>query len=459
MTVQLPAQGDPVPDTDADVLAMATRRLSPSMRIRFPEVVVDGGRGATFWTASGRKFLDLHSMAAIMNIGYGHPAHLRAVHAQVDRMIHCNPAYVVSRPLAELAERLAAITPGAWEKRVVFGLSGSDANDGAIKLARAATGRQLIIAFHGAYHGNTYGALSLSAVSAAMRHGFGPTVPGVFHAPYPRVRSSDSGSVVEATVTASLAELRRLFATLAPPEDVAAIFIEPVQGDSGIFVPPVNYMRELASLAAAHGILVVAEEVQTGIGRTGKMFACEQFAIEPDLLVMGKALGGGIPISAVVARSELMDAWSAPGHVFSTSAGPLAAAAASAVLRIVAEDGLLDAASERGAQFKAGLEVLAAKTPQIRDVRGMGLMLGVELDAGGRGTEDATRLLAAKVVKGCFNRGCFLTFLTGSVLRIMPPLVISAEEVDRALCAIEESLTDAVAGKISDADVKELTGW
>lgn len=444
---------------DTDLLRRARRWLSPAMRISFPEVVVAGGSGSRFWTKSGREFLDLHSMAAIMNLGYGHPRHTRAIHDQVDRMLHCNPGYVLSQPVIELAEQLAKISPGEKAKRVGFGLSGSDAVDGAIKLARAATGRHLIIAFEGAYHGNTYGALSLSSISSAMRRGFGPTVPGVFHVPYPRVRTTDSPEMAAQAADEAFGRLETLLDSIAPPTDVAAIFLEPIQGDSGVFVPPVAYIDRLTELTRKYGILLVAEEVQTGIGRTGQMFAIERYEVEPDILVVGKALGGGVPISAIVARSDLMDAWSAPGHVFSTSASPLAAVAASTVLRVLVEEDLLQAAQSRGDQFRGGFKAIADQWPQVRDIRGEGLMLGVELDAGEPTGDATTRLLAAKVVKGCFDRGCFITFLAGSVLRIMPPLVIMTDEVDRALEALEASLADAVRGKVPDDAVKHLAGW
>lgn len=446
-------------DDDAAVFARAQRWLSPATRISFPEVVVAGGSGSKFWATSGRAYLDLHSMAAIMNLGYGHPKHTQAIHEQVDRMLHCNPAYVLSQPVVELAEQLATISPGQVAKRVAFGLSGSDAVDGAIKLARAATGRQLIIAFEGAYHGNTYGALSLSSISSAMRRGFGPTLPGIFHVPYPRVRTTDPPHVVARAVDEALEHLEWLLNTIAPPTDIAAIFLEPIQGDSGVFVPPMSYIDRLAELTRQHGILLVAEEVQSGIGRTGQMFAIERYAVDPDILVVGKALGGGVPISAIVARSDLMDAWSAPGHVFSTSASPVAAAAASTVLRVLIEEDLLFAARSRGEQFRSGFQTIAAEWPQVRDIRGEGLMLGVELDAGEGPGAVSTRLLAAKVVRGCFERGCFITFLAGSVMRIMPPLVIKADEVDWALEAMEASLADAVRGKMPDDAVRDLAGW
>lgn len=443
--------------TDA-VLAAASRYISPATRIAFPPVVVEGGQGTWFWDSDGRRFLDLHAMACIMNIGYGHPRVVEAIIRQAERLVHGNPAYVLHEGTVTLAQRLDELTPGDFPKRVAFGLSGSDANDGAVKLARAATGRQLIVAFHGAYHGNTYGALSLSAVSPAMRKGFGPVLPGIVHVHYPDAYRRHRGMTDEEITAACLSELTATFATLAPPEDVAAIVVEPVQGDSGILVPPPSYLPALSDLARRHGILLIADEVQTGFGRAGTHFAVEHDDVVPDVMVLGKALGGGMPISAVVARSELMDAWEAPGHVFSTSGNPVTTAAALAVLDIIDDEDLVAAAWARGDTLRAGLEELACNHEVIGDVRGRGLMLGVDLVAD-PDTRARDRLLAAKVVKGCFDRGCFLTFLAGSVLRFVPPLVISDQEVHRALEVVGEALSDAVSGKVTDGEVAQFTGW
>jgi 4-aminobutyrate aminotransferase len=397
-------------------------------------------------------------MACIMNVGYGHPRLVEAITTQAQRLVHGNPAYVVHEGMVRLAQRLDELTPGDFPKRVAFGLSGSDANDGAVKLARAATGRQLIVAFHGAYHGNTYGALSLSAVSPAMRRGFGPVLPGVVHVRYPDAYRRHHGLTGAEVTAACLEELTATLGALAPPEDVAAIVVEPVQGDSGILVPPPSFLPALAELASRHGILLVAEEVQTGFGRTGARFAVEHDGVVPDILVLGKALGGGMPISAVVARSELMDAWEAPGHVFSTSGNPVTTAAALAVLDILEDEQLVEAARARGATLRAGLEELARAHEVVGDVRGRGLMLGVDLVAD-PGTRARDRLLAAKVVKGCFDRGCFLTFLAGSVLRFVPPLVISDEQVQEAVEIVGKALADALAGKVGDDEVAQFTGW
>lgn len=433
--------------------------MSPSMRLSFPPVVVEDGAGSWFRNSEGSRFLDLHSMACIMNVGYGHKRVVEAIVSQTKRLLHGNPAYVVVEQTVELARRLADVTPGHSPKKVCFGLSGSDANDAAIKLARAATGRPLIISFFGAYHGNTYGALSISAVSPAMRRGFHPILPGIFHVSFPDTYRGDHLQVDSDDVSGFyLRRLEELFTNVAPPEDIAAVIVEPVQGDSGILVPPDDYLPRLKELCDRHGCLLIAEEVQTGMGRTGELFAVERSGVVPDIMVIGKALGSGMPVSAIVAASDLMDSWSAPGHVFSTSGNPVSSAAALAVLDIIEEEGILENAKQRGDQLRTGLERLAESHEVIGDVRGRGLMLGMDLVTD-QSTRSRHRSLAAKVVRACFDRGCFITFLAGSVLRFAPPLIISEEEVDLALEILESALRAALSGRITDSDVASLVGW
>jgi len=440
----------------AGALERESRWMSPSTRLPFPPVVVERGEGTRFWDAEGREFLDFHSMACILNTGHNHPAVVEAICDQARRLVHCNSAYAMHETALRLAERLAALAPGGGARRVAFGLSGSDANDGAIKLARAATGRHRIVACLRSYHGNTYGALSLSAVSLSMRRGFGPELPGIHHVPFPdayRMPGTD-----DEVAERCLAALRELLVTVAPADEVAAIVVEPIQGDAGTVVPPARWLTGVAELCAEHGILLVAEEVQTGVGRTGRWFASEHFGLEPDVLVVGKALGSGMPVSALVARSELMDSWESPGHVFCTAANPVCCAAALATLDVVESEDLLANADAMGGRLRAGLEGLAAEHEAIGDVRGLGLMLGVDMVAD-RSTQERSRELAAAVVAGCLRRGLYLTFISGSVLRLVPPLTLGPEEVDRALAILEEALRDAVDGRVAQADIAAVVGW
>jgi 4-aminobutyrate aminotransferase len=444
--------------TAADTVAAAAELVSPATRIPFIPLVVAGAEGAELVEPDGRRLLDFHSMACITTTGHCHPRVVAAIREQAGRFVHVNPGYALHEPLVQLASELVRIAPGVGPRKVAFGLSGSDANDGALKLARAATGRAKAIAFFGAYHGNTYGALSLSGVSLAMRRGFGPVVPDIHHIPFPDVYHRRSGDSPDDVAEACLAELRRLFTTVAPPEEVAAVFLEPVQGDSGILVPPQSFVDGLVELCRAHGILVVAEEVQSGMGRTGRWFASEHFGLEPDITVVGKGLGSGMPVSAVIARAELMDAWGPPGHVFSTAANPVCCAAALATIDVVEKESLMLNARARGQQLVEGLSELAERHEAIGDIRGLGLMLGVDL-VEDRETKAPARELAAKVTAACYRRGLYLTFLRGSVLRLAPPLVLTAGEAERALEILATAFEDALDGRVSAADVSAVVGW
>ena len=437
-------------------LELERRYLSPATRIAFIPTVIDRGAGCEFVDADGRAFLDFHSMGAILNTGYNHPRVVGAICNQAQQLVHSNSAYVVHENVVELAAQLAHLAPIDAGARVAFGLSGSDANDGAIKLVRAATGRPLILAYRGAYHGNTYGALSLSAVSANMRRGFDPAVPGVHHLPFPDPYRMP-GCPDEIAVRC-LAEIERLFETVAPPEDVAAVVIEPIQGDAGMIVPPARYVEGLQELCRRHGILVVAEEVQTGIGRTGGWFASSMVGLEPDVVLAGKALGSGMPVSAIVARTELMDHWAAPGHVFCTAANPICCAAALATLQIVADEGLIANATRMGERLRTGLASLAAEYEAIGDIRGAGLMLGVDL-VEDRGARRRARRLAAAVVAAAYRRGLFVTFVAGSVLRLAPPLTLTSADADRALAILAEAFNDAVNGRVAESAVAAVIGW
>lgn len=441
----------------ADGAAARERRwLSPATRLPFPPLVVERGTGARFWDADGREFLDFHSMACILNTGHNHPVVVDAICRQAQRLVHCNPGYMLHETALELAERLATVAPGDHPRRVAFGLSGSDANDGAIKLARAATGRQRIIAFERSYHGNTYGALSLSSVSPAMRRGFGPELPAIHHAPFPDPYRMPGGA--DEVGDRCLAALEELFGTIAPPEEVAAVIVEPIQGDAGTIIPPARWLQRLAEMCRARGILLAAEEVQTGIGRTGRWFASELFGLEPDILILGKALGSGMPISAIVAGSSLMDAWTAPGHVFSTSANPICCAAALATFAVVTDERLLANAEAMGGRLRRGLDRMASEHESIGEIRGVGLMLAVDL-VRDRDTRERSRELAAATVAGCLRRGLYLTFLSGSVLRLAPPLIVSSDEIDQALSIIDDALRDATAGRVSESEIEAVVGW
>lgn len=440
------------------IIAADHMLVSPAARIPFYPLVVKSARGATLTDYDGRQYLDFLSSACIANIGHNHPRVQDAIISQTKELIHYNPAYAYHKPMVDLAAELCRITPGSFPKRVAFGLSGGDANDAAIKIVRSFTGRQKIISFVRSYHGATYGALSLSAVSLNMQRRFGPLLPEIYHIPYPDCYRCIFGRRDTECSLECLEYVRSLFANLIPPEEVAAVIMEPVQGDSGIIVPPQDYVDEFYSLCAEHGILVVAEEVQSGFGRTGQWFAAENFRHEPDLVIMGKAMASGMPLSAVVGRKEILEGWSFPGHALSTSANAVCCAASLATIAVIEEEQLLSKALTNGAYLGEGFKKMAEELEIIGDVRGIGLMLGVDLVLD-RKTRERAKKETAKLAWRCWEKGLFLTFFSESVLRIAPPLNITMEEMDRALDIIYTSLTEVLAGKISDDVLDTVKGW
>lgn len=446
-----------MPRSRAEVEKLEERLLSPSSRLRFPLVVVDKASGATLADVDGREYLDFHAMAGVAAIGHNHAALTHAIREQSEKLLCCNIAYAVHEPLLDLAERLLGLAPFQDDDyRVAIGLSGSDASDGAMKLARASTGRWQIISFKGAYHGTTYGALSLSATDLNMVRGFGPGVPGIHHVPYPdSFRMNGSPDEISEWC---LQRLRELLEREVPAEEVAAVFVEPIQGDSGILVPPHNFLPRLAELCSEYGILLVADEVQTGLGRTGAWLASHDSRIQPDIVLLGKALGGGVPISAVIARSDLMDSWKAPGHVFGVGGSPLACVAGITTLNVIEEERLIKNAELRGAELMAGLLELKSRHESIGDVRGRGLMLGVDLVTD-RSTRERNPLLAKQVLVGSFRRGLFITYLAGNVLRLIPPLVVTKRDVENAISIIDDALTDAAEGRVDPGEVAKIVGW
>ena len=378
---------------------------SPSLGRVYP-LVPARGEGVVIEDVDGNRFLDLNAGIAVTATGHCHPHVVDAIDRQSRALIHyCSSDWYVPA-YTELCERLAAIAPTSAPARVFLGNSGTEAVEAAIKLARHATGRQNVIAFHGAFHGRSLGSLSLTASKARYRGGFGPLLPGVFHAPY-----GEPGAI-EAT----------LFRHLTRPEDVAAIFVEPIQGEGGYVVPPPGWLAELRALCDGHGILLVADEVQTGIGRTGRMWAVEHEGIEPDVLLAGKGLASGLPLSALIARGDAMQ-WEPGMHGSTFGGNPVACAAALATLDLV-EGGLVHRAAEMGTYLMTRLGDLRDRHHVIRAVRGRGLMIGVEL----AGHEEAVY-----VEQVAFRRGLVTLTAGESVLRLSPALVVTREQIDVAV--------------------------
>jgi 4-aminobutyrate aminotransferase len=371
----------------------------------------------------GNRFLDFNAGIAVVAAGHAHPDVNAAIHAQVDDVLHyCSSAFYLPA-YADVCERLARLAPMRGAVRTFLSNSGTEAVEAALKLARHHTGRPNAIAFLGAFHGRSLGSLSLTASKARQRAGFGILTPGSFHAPYwdPYV---DADRLTGADYIEEV-----LFTKLTDPSDVAAIFVEPIQGEGGYIVPPAGWLAAIRDLCDRHGILLVIDEVQTGVGRTGTMWACEHDGVEPDMLCVGKGLASGLPLAGIVARAQLMS-WEPGGHGSTFGGNPVACAAAAATLQLV-ESGLADNAAKVGAHLLFALAELSTRLPFIEQVRGRGLMIG--LDTPNHDAADALQ-------EACFRRG-LLTLTCGErSVRLAPPLVVTVEQADTAVAVIGDAI-------------------
>ncbi|HEX5039485.1 MAG TPA: acetyl ornithine aminotransferase family protein [Candidatus Limnocylindria bacterium] len=403
---------------------------SPSLTRAYP-LVAESGAGLVVTDVDGNRFLDFAAGIAVCSTGHSHPKVVQAIKDQADRLIHIAATDFYEPRYLEFMERLAAIAPFSEPARVFLTNSGTEAVEGAIKLARYHTHRPGIIAFEGAFHGRTLGALSLTNSKIKQRAGFGPLLPMVHHAPFPRVRSWREGSGGDGTD--ELEHLRRtILGRLIAPSDVAAIVIEPIQGEGGYFPAPAPFLRGLRDLCDEHGILLVADEIQSGMGRTGRWWAIEHAGIEPDIITSAKGIASGMPLGAFIARESVWT-WPPGAHGSTFAGNPVCAAAALATLEIIEDEGLTNAAA-MGERLRAGLERAADGRPGVRDIRGMGLMLGVEF---------ASHEAAEAVQEAAFKRGLLTLECGEASLRLSPPLIVDAAAVDTALGILAEALNEA----------------
>ena len=405
-------------------------------------VVIAEGRGASFSDLDGNTFLDFAGGLGALLTGHSHPKVVEAVRAQAGRFAHTDYTVVPYEPWVELSERLVVATGGGDRKVGLFN-SGAEAVENAVKIARAATGRQAIIAFEGAFHGRTLMAMTLTSRHTPYKKGFGPYAPEVYRVPFSYPYRSP---VPERSGALALEALERAFTTLVDPEQVAAIIVEPELGEGGYVVPDPEFLPGVARLAQQHGILLIADEVQTGCGRTGRFLASEHFSIEPDLITLAKAMGSGYPISAVVGRADVMDA-PGPSAIGGTYIGnPVACAAANATLQVIEDEGLVQRAEEIGKVLRDRWDQIAREAPEVGEVRGLGAMIGVEF-VKDRETKEPDRELVGRIVGEAMNRG-LLTVTCGiykNVLRHLMPLVITDEELEEGLDVLAESVTAARA--------------
>ena len=432
--------------------------IASSGRIPYYPLVVSSVDGATIKDIDGNSYIDLLSSAGVLNVGGSNSKINDAIIEQVNKFIHYTPAYSYNEPMIDLAEKLIEITPGNYDKKVAFGLSGSDANDGVIKFARAYTGRSNIITFIGAYHGSTYGSMTMSAITTKMRRKIGPFLPNVYSFNYPNCYRCAYDKKEDSCNLECLNEINTAFETYLPVDEVAAVIIEPVQGDSGMIVPPKKYIEKLYDICKQNKILFISEEVQQGFGRTGKWFGIDHFGVIPDAVVLGKSIASGMPLSAIVGRKEVMDSLESPAHAFTNAANPMCCSAAIGNIDIISENGFLDHVNEIGNITKEYFNKMKDKYEIIGDVRGLGLSIGVELIKDPVKKERHNEA-ASKICYRCYEKGVILITLNGNIFRIQPPLNISKEEMLKALEIIESSIVDYISGKIPDDVLNIVKGW
>ncbi|HEY8394485.1 MAG TPA: 4-aminobutyrate--2-oxoglutarate transaminase [Thermaerobacter sp.] len=407
----------------------------------FAPVFVDRAEGALLTDVDGNTYIDLAGGFGVMNVGYSQPAVVEAIRRQAERFTHTDFSVVPYESYVRLAQRLSELAPMSGPKKAVFFNSGAEAVENAIKIAKHHTGRRAVIAFEGAFHGRTWMALTLTHKVKPYKAGLGPFVPEVYRAPYPYPYRGPQGMTPEQVGEWALAQLRRMLEVTVAPEDVAAIIIEPVLGEGGFVVPPRNFMVGLRQLCTEHGIVLIHDEVQTGFGRTGYMFASEYFGTEPDLMTVAKSIAGGMVLSGVVGKADVIDS-ARDSAIGGTYVGnPVSCAAALAVLDVFEQANLVERAREVGRRFRQRFERMQERFPQIGEVRGLGAMVAMEL-VRDRATKEPAAEEATRVLQEALRRGVISARagIYGNVIRVLAPLVITDEQIDEACDVLEESL-------------------
>jgi 4-aminobutyrate aminotransferase len=430
-----------LPGPKAQALLARDRAVSsPSYPRDYPFVIAKG-RGVEVWDVDGNRFLDFAAGIAVCSTGHAHPEVVQAIKSAADEFLHISSDYWHER-MTRLGERINELDPLGEPVQVLICQSGTESVEGALKLARYVTGRPRFIGFLGGFHGRSMGSLSFTASKYTQQAGFFPTMPGVTHVPYPNLyrpllAGADQGRAVLEYIE------NILFACNVPASEVAAILVEPIQGEGGYLVPPDGFLAGLRSLCDRHGILLIFDEVQSGIGRTGKMFAAEHWGVRPDIVTLAKGLGSGLPIGLVVAKKTIMEKWKRGAHGNTYGGNPLCCAAALATLDLVQREYAANAA-QVGAYFQARLRDLQKEFECIGDVRGKGLMIGAELITD-RASRKPAAALCQRVLTRAYHNGLILLSCGTSTVRFIPPLMVSREHVDEALGLLKTALTEALA--------------
>jgi 4-aminobutyrate aminotransferase len=414
---------------------------TPSYPRDYPFVIARG-RGVEVWDVDGNRFLDFAAGIAVCSTGHAHPVVVKAIKDAADDFLHISSDYWHER-MTRLAERINELDPMGEPVKVLLCQSGTESVEGALKLARYVTGRPRFIGFLGGFHGRSMGSLAFTASKYTQQAGFFPTMPGVTHVPYPNsyrplLAGNDQGRAVLEYIEDVL------FRSNVPASEVAAILCEPIQGEGGYLVPPDGFLQGLRELCDRHGILLIFDEVQSGVGRTGRMFACEHWGVKPDIMTLAKGLGSGLPIGLIAARAPLMEKWKRGAHGNTFGGNPLCCAAALATLDLVEREYAANAARV-GEHFIGRLRELAQRFECIGDVRGKGLMIGMELIED-RASRKPARELTDRVLTRAFHNGLLLLSCGQSTVRFIPPLMVSKEQVDEALPMLETALKEALAG-------------
>ncbi|MFN8062631.1 MAG: acetyl ornithine aminotransferase family protein [Vicinamibacterales bacterium] len=433
----------PLPGPKAKAIIDRDRSfVSPSYTRDYP-LVIARGEGSVVEDVDGNRFLDCAAGIAVNSTGHSHPAVVRAIIEQAQKFLHMSGTDFYYEPQVRLAEELSAVAPVGGAARTFFGNSGTEANEAATKLAKYTTHRPFLIAFLGSFHGRTMGSLALTASRAVQRKGYGPPMPGVFHAPYATCYRCPVSRMPDSCAAECLDFLEeQVLVQLVSPDEVAAIVVEPIQGEGGYLVPPAQFHQRLRQLATTHGILLIADEVQSGMGRTGKMFACEHFGIDADIVTSAKGIASGLPLGVAIAKKDLMS-WTPGAHASTFGGNPVACAAALATIELL-KDTLIANAAAVGAHLKDGLDGIAERHPLIGDVRGKGLMIGVEF-VRDRTTKERATVERDAIVQAMFRRGVLILGAGRNAIRFSPPLVLTKSEADTALTIFEAAVAEVEA--------------
>jgi 4-aminobutyrate aminotransferase len=435
----------PLPGPKAEALiARDKARVSTSYTRDYPFVMARG-EGAVVEDVDGNLFLDCAAGIAVTGTGHAHPDVVRAIVEQAGRYLHMSGTDFYYEPQVRVAEEVAAIVPIEGQVRSFFGNSGAEAVEAAIKLARYATGRPNIIAFLGSFHGRTLGALSATSSKAIQRRGFGPMMPGMYHAPFANCYRCPLGKDASSCGAECLDFVEdQLLVHLVSPDEVAAVMVEPIQGEGGYLVPPAQFLQRLRELTSRHGMLLIADEVQSGMGRTGRMFACEHFDVQADVVTMAKGIASGMPLGVMAAKADVMT-WPPGAHASTFGGNPVSCAAALATIEVL-QDGLIRHAAEVGDHLIGRLRELMNKHQLIGDVRGKGLMVGVEL-VKDRTTKERAVAERNEAIQALFRRGVLVLGAGRNAIRFAPPLVITKEQVDVVVDLFDQTLASVAASR------------